>query len=349
MYRLTPVNFGENMNIEIGQMMITRIPRQDILDSWLSVPGWEKLNGTNGYCRDNIRASQDPDFDPEKGKLPYRSYDEKSCLLPYEEHLRQLGLKPEDKWILTGARNLGNNLRIIGWDSRKGLLELNGENAASGREYCCLCKGNDGKLSVQIVSFSNEKPSLDNLDWAVSGQQLVWDGKPSSIETIIPFTYDLRHVWQIPGTNVPRMGPRAYAGVNIEEMCDRFIEISNLPEREAARILMDFARRENYPRETDYMHSAIGISEDGDFIVLVQRHGSFEDIAATLVHAGAYRAIELDQGGSCGVMIGGDKEFTPGRLIMASQYFRPRGLSLLVFRLTESDIQESSDLLFTGN
>ncbi|OGN90841.1 MAG: hypothetical protein A2158_05140 [Chloroflexi bacterium RBG_13_46_14] len=334
------------MNIEIGQMMVTKIPQQVISNSWLSVPGWEHLTGTNGLCRDYIRASQDPAFDSATMKLPYRSYEIEKCLFPYEKHLEGVGLSPSDKWILTGARNLGNNLRIVGWDCRKGLLELNGENATSGREYCCLCKSENGKLFIDHVSFPDGIPDSDNLSWAVSGQELVWDGKPSSLDKIIPYTYDLRHIWKIPGGTVSNMGPRPYSGTKIEEMCDRFVSISNLLAGEVTRILLDFARREEYERENDYFHNAIGISEDGDSIIILQQHGSFETVTASLIHAGAYRAIELDQGGSCGVMMGGDSDFSPGRLMIASHYFRPRGLSLLILKLNESEITESSDLLY---
>jgi len=335
-------------NIEIGQMMVTIIPQQVIVDSWLSVPGWEHLAGTNGLCRDHIRASQDPAFDSATMKLPYRSYEIDKCLFPYEKHLEGVGLLPADNWILTGARNLGNNLRIVGWDSRKGLLELNGENSGSGREYCCLCKSENGELSIERVSFPNGKPDSNNLSWAVSGQELVWEGKPSSLEKIIPYTYDLRHIWKIPGGAVPSMGSRPYSGSKIEEMCDRFVNISDLPAREVASILLDFARREAYERENDYFHNTIGISRSGDSIILLQQHGSFETVAASLAHAGAYRAIELDQGGSCGLIMGGDSAFSPGRLLIASHYFRPRGLSLLIFKLNQSIITENSHLLLNA-
>lgn len=333
------------MDIELGQMLIMKIPQQLVEEYWLSVPGWEHLKGRNGFCRDRKRASQDPEFRRRGLKLPYRSYDEKSCLLSYIEHLRNLGLKPDDKWIIVGARNLGNNLRIIGWDSSKGLLELNGENATSDREYCCLCKTEDGSLSIEYLSFRGGKPNRYGLTWAVSGQELVWDSKPAPIEKIIPYTYDLRHVWQIPGGSVPGMGSRAYEGVLIEEMTDKFVEVADSSSEEAAQELVDFARTKGYARERNYLHSAIGISEDGDTLIVVQRHGAFEDVAESLIHAGACRAVELDQGGSCGVMMGGSAEFKLGRVILASHYFRPRGLAFLIFGLKELNFTESSALL----
>lgn len=338
--------------IDIGQKIVIRLPQELITDCHLSIPRWDELKGGNGYCRDKERASQDPNApayvtgsDPQgnppfASRLPYRSYDEGVCLLPYEDHLQRLGLKPEDPWLVIGARNLGNNLRIVGWRRDKGLLELNGEDATK-REYHCLCKRKAKNLSIEKVRFSKEGEPLSELGesdlvWAVSGQNLLWDGKTPDIEQIIPYTYDLRHVWEIP------------AGGPLEEMMGKFMAVANLLPQEAASELMNFAASRNYRRECNYLHSAVGISEHGETISIVQQHGRFEDMAETLKHAGAYRAIELDQGGSCSITIGGTRSFSPGRIIFASHYFRPRALSLIVFRLSHLDgetFDEASNLL----
>lgn len=338
--------------IDIGQKIVIQLPQELIIDCYLSVPGWDELRGKNGYCRDRERASQDPNTptfvaskDAQgnplfKFKLPYRSYDEGICLLPYEDHLQRLGLMPENPWLLIGARNLGNNLRIVGWRKDKGLLELNGENATE-REYHCLCKRKAKGLSIEKIKFSKEgkpisKLSEDDLVWATSGQRLLWDGKVADIKEIIPYTYDLRHVWEIP------------AGNPIEEIMDKFMAVANLSPQEAASKLIDFATSKNYRRECNYLHSAIGISEHGETLTIVQQHGKFEDLAETLKHAKAYWAIELDQGGSCSIMMGGTRAFSPGRIIFASHCFRPRALSLIAFRLSqlsEGSFKEDSDIL----
>ena len=344
------MKFYNTQKITLGQMIVLQIPQELIADPHLSVPSWDDLKNTYGYCRDKKRASEDPNAPPQR---PYRSYDEKTCLLPYEEHLQRLNLKPEDPWLIGGVRNLGNNLRIIGYDAQRGLLELNGEKATqSGREYCCLCK-TPKRLAIHRVQFPDGQPTSDEISedllWAVSGQELVWDGKPAPIEKIIPYTYDLRHVWHIEGESLVGMGTHAYAGEHIEEMIDRFVELAETqPDAVVAHKLKELAEKRGYERECHYLHSAIGISADGNTVIIVQRHGAFEDVAQTIVQAGAYRAIELDQGGSCSMMMGGTKEFSPGRTLLASHYFRPRGLGLLVFKLKELNKQvftENSDLL----
>ena len=338
--------------IVLGQMIVSKIAQEMIHNSYLSVPGWDGIANKNGLCRDKKRAVQDPNA-PVKSDgsldLPYRSYDEDVCLFSYEEHLERLNLKPEDPWLLIGARNLGNNLRIVGYDFQRGVLELDGESAiSSDREYCCLCKTQDGNLIVDRVSFASGIPSRKDLSWAVSGQELVWDGKPSPIEKIIPYTYDLRHVWRIEGRTMAEMGARAYGGDLIEEMIDRFMELSDGLPSVMSDKLIRLAEQRGYSRERHYLHNAIGVTEDGKEVVIVQRHGSFEDVGETLARAGAFRAIELDQGGSCSVMMGGTDQFIPGRTIFASHYFRPRGSALLIFKLSSLSAEvfaEDSSLL----
>lgn len=333
------------MSIEIGQTIVLKIPQELVTESWLSVPGWDKLKYTNGFCRDNLRAADDPAFAMNKQKLPFRSYNEEACLFPYYAHLEKLGLSNSIPWLMTGARNLGNNLRIVGWKEHQGLLELNGENATNGRQYSCLLKKNDGLLTIERLTFHHEKPNLDNIVWATSGQELVWEGEPVPIERIIPYTYDLRHVWDIPGHDVTKMGSHPYRGDYIEEMCDLFVKTKDLTTNEAALQLTQLAEKRGYKRKKDYLHSAMGITQDGSTIIIVQRHGAFEDISQALVSAGAWRAIELDQGGSCAVITRGESDEQYGHFLSAGYYYRPRGLAFLVFGVRDTLFKENSSLL----
>jgi hypothetical protein len=332
--------------ISIGQMIVLQIPQETIRKCHLSIPAWDMINGTVGFCRDHKRA--------EPGQpLPYRGYDHETCLFSYEEHLRRLHLTSKDPWLLIGARNLGNNLRIIGYNSELGLLELKGEMAASScREYTCLYSTHSDKQAIDRITFTEGKPRLSGIpaeiSWAISGQELVWDGVPAPIERIIPYTYDLRHVWNMPGELVDDMGPRPYAGDSIEELIGCFMELEERPNHEIAGRLMELAAEKGYVRERNYLHNAVGISKEGDMLIIVQRHGAFEEVAQTLIQAGAWRAIELDQGGSCSVMMGDAEGFDVGRTIFASHYFRPRGLSLLVLHLmsmSRQDFSENSSLI----
>ena len=289
---------------------VIEINPKNIKDCILSFPAWNKINKSLGFCRDRKRK--------EKNKtLPYRGYKE-SYLLSYEEHLRRLGLNRKNV-LINGVRNLGNNLRIVGWSEKYGLFQLRGESATSGREYTCLCKTKTGDLKIERLSFNKKgKPNLKNLFWAVSGQELVWNGKPNPIEKIIPYTYDLRHIWKIPGIPVKEMGPKPYAGPAIEEMEDAFVKWMKGNNEKMASSLMELAEEKGYKKEQDYLHNAIGIKKDGKIIIFHQK-GSFEEISKALVKISTWKAIEIQEGGSCEVI-------SRGKVIFSSDYFRPKAL-----------------------
>jgi len=343
--------------IELAQMLVTKVPQEIIETPYLSVPGWDYLNGRNGYCRDSIRAKCDSLAKAdENGIVPYRGYDEPLSVFPYSSHLQALNLKPEAPWLLVGVRNLGNNLRIVGYKSDKNesqrLFQLSCENAHKNDavEYSCLCM-KEGKLSIERLKFLNKIPSVNGISWAFSGQELLWDGKPIStdnevINKVLPYTYDLRHIWRDEKADNIEQNPKW-----MHPMVDAFVENLHKSPKDLSDAIISIKEELEskklfvLKRECHYLHSAIGVSEDGKNIIIVQRHGKLEDVAKTLKDAGANRAIELDQGGSCCVMMRGDKDFTSGRIIFASHYFRPRAIALLVFKLIDVKIIENSCLL----
>jgi len=310
--------------ILIEQRTVLKLPQEMISQAHLSVPGWSYLVGTNGLCRDTKRALYDPRAPRDsKGNLilPYRSYDSKKCLKTYSFHLESLGLKNADPWILLGVRNLGNNLRIVAFNLYKNpqILQLRGENLQSDRMYYCLTYNFEKRLNIEKVSFLN----VENYEWIVSGPPLVWDGKAVSIEEIIPYEYDLRHIWKIS---------------NETEIFDLWCELSEEEPEVIATKIQEFAFKKKYPRENSYLHTAIGISKDREYLIWLMAQGAFEDISRMLLQVGAWRAISLDQGGSCCLMRGGSFDFIPGKTISASHYFRPLALSLLIFELKKMEI-----------
>lgn len=325
---------------KIRRIASLEIPKESINACFLSVPAWDELNKGLGFCRDSIRTGKEG-FEPNgKPKRHYRKW----CLFPYSEHLRWLNLEPKDKWILTGARNLGNNLRIIGWRQDKGLLELKGENATSGRRYTCLCQTINNELIIDRLSFAEGKPSRNDLLWAVSGPELVWDEMARPIEVIIPDDYDLRHVWEVKyEMDLPGIG-KSPTDQTAELLANKFVQTMTLYPEIAAKEIIDYATRLGLRREKQYLHSALGITREGN-VILVQVSGSFENITEALVLFGAERAIELDQGGSCCIKIGGDAEFPEGRILFGSHYFRPKGLSLLIFSVDNLDFEDAGDII----
>ena len=180
------------------------------------------------------------------------------------------------------------------------------------------------------VSFRDGRPSRDDLQWALSGQPLVWNGALGHRDEILAYTYDLRHFYAMPAAYSGKER-REERGGPARELITFWTQNSHLPPKQLARKVAEEARRKRYPRERHYLHSAIGLTESSDPIV-AQMHGSFEDVGKVLLAAGAQWAIELDEGGSVSTNLGGHESIAAGR-VFASHYFRPRGTALLVFTL----------------
>jgi hypothetical protein len=312
----------------LKQKLVAAIPREMIEEAYLSVPGWQELNGRGGIVRDHLRG---------RGKrLPWYDLDS-GAKLTCDEHLGRLGLAPDDPLLIVGARNLGNNLRVIAYKDQKGLLQVEGEAAGKGeRSYCCLCRMDDGTLEAHELRFSGERIcSIDGaaggerpgIRWALSGQPLLWGGETDSDE-IIRTTYDLRHYYRIP-TGPGRFGARSQEGAVAEEI------ITLLVETDDAGRVREYAAGLGLQPEESYLHSAVGLTASGD-VIIVQAHGSFESVAEALRREGATHAIELDEGGSVSTHFvykrDGQVSIAESR-IFASHYFRDRASALLIFKL----------------
>jgi len=287
---------GRGTAVRIRQELVIEIPGQTVAQAFLSVPRWDSLNARGGIVRDRRRSAK-----VAAGK-PLPAFDVSSdAKLPYDLHLAELGLSPRDPLIVVGARNLGNNLRIVAYKKEKGLLQLFGEDADKGeRDYFCLCYMHGGAVEPHTLRFAGGRISdVDGktvspdteatVRWALSGQPLLWNGKTDE-HAIILNTYDLRHFWHIP-TGEGRFGERGHAGELVEELATILVATGD------ANALKERAAELGMQREQDYLHSAIGVSEEGN-LVLAQLHGSFELVADRLRKAGATHAIELEEGGS---------------------------------------------------
>lgn len=321
--------------IRIRQELLLEIPHQVLEAAILSVPEWDKLSGRAGIVRDRTRGAL---IAPGR-ELPIRDFAQ-GVKLSYDEHLSRLGLCPNDPLVVIGARNLGNNLRIVAYRRGKGLLQLRGEEAHKGeRDYHCLCCMDAGAVEAhtlrfrekgQISSVDGKQDSADDaasIQWALSGQPLLWNGK-TDLDTIILNTYDLRHIWKI-RAGEGRFGAREEAGTLVEDLVTTLVESGDVDQvkKRAAKLKL--------PRENDYFHSAIGVSQEGN-LVIAQMHGSFELVADRLKKAGAIHAIELEEGGSVSTHFINKRraqETIGESRIFASHYFRPRASALLILKV----------------
>jgi hypothetical protein len=301
---------------------------------FLSMPAWAAFSGRGGIVRDRIRQRRLK----KRGALPV--YDlPPDGKLAYDEHLSRLGLSAGEPLLVISARNLGNNLRIIAYRRGEALMQLLGEGAETGRRpYWCLCCVDGGRLEAHRLRFdadaigeidgrTGNRGRAGRIQWALSGQPLLWDGRFRSNDVLLN-TYDLRHIYNTE-TGQGRHGARSQEGHNAADL------ITTLVRTDSAAAVRQKAGQLGLRPERHYFHSAIGLDRRGD-VVLVQCHGSFRRVAETLRAAGAAHAIELDEGGSVSAhLVYQPREGTQlqDHRILASHYFRPRASALLVFKL----------------
>jgi hypothetical protein len=342
------------------------IPREELEQCLLSMPGWEELVHSYGYIRHRVLdmpdglelpASQDPEtgqwFKGDRGIRRYK--------VPPEEHLEPTvgfedrsavhGLnlvdehgRPTHRLILIGNRNLGNNPGFVAWHSEKSprLFHLKGENV-QGRTFTMLTSWKNGDLSIEPITFKPSRegyaPCLppghprkeEDILWCTFGQQVLRKGKIVPIEEIVDQFYDIRHVFWFP---LHPIGERRCSPA--EEQLARIYE--NYPSAFREKALGEL--RAGRPRSR-YLHNAVGIAPDK--VIILQRHGTVEEIGHWLREKGAEDGLILDNGGSVftwawwayrDVIRVGDKRLVrTGNVIFSAPDWRLETVSLIAFVL----------------
>jgi hypothetical protein len=292
-------------------------------------------------------------LDPETGE--WRDWDQgiKRYKVPPEEHLKA-GVQFKDgtsapglnlidgegqvtrRTILIGNRNLGNNYGFVAWHHEQQprcfhlLTEPIGE-----RTYTCLTSWKDHRLSIEPIRFQPTQgalsPTRDGRDlseeivWCTYGQQVLRNRRLVCIEEIIDEFYDARHALYYPAS--------FKAGeAELRELYESY------PGTFRARLVKEWEA--GRPRSR-YLHNAVGIGPDR--IVILQRHGTIEEIGLWLKAEGAEDGIILDNGGSVftwawwptrEVIKEGDRTITKsGHVIYNAPDWRPPTISLIAFVL----------------
>lgn len=336
------------------------IPRSELEQVRLSVPGWTWLRQACGIVRHAMSGpngepallSPTASWDPlhgnwEKGHAGIRRYK-----LPPEEHLAAAirieghedvpGLDLLDgagmlrqRTILVGNRNLGNNFGFVAWDRTRAprFFSLMGE-AVDARRYSCLVVWRSGDLTVETLRFLRDKEDRrpvraegdesleDRIAWCSYGQQVLRHGEIVPAEELLSEFYDLRHLLF---HNVADPADQQA----LREAAARFAD------PKALRSTVESAWRAGRPRSR-YLHNALGIGEDR--IVILQRHGTPEEIGEGLKRAGARDGLLLDNGGSVFTWawfagIGDGHGGKPGGIVFSAPDFRPPSISVLAFLL----------------
>lgn len=188
------------------------------------------------------------------------------------------------------------------------------------------------------VAVIPEEGAAADIEWAVTGQPLIWDGVFPTIPELAACTYDLRHVWRLrweDWQNCP-----VDQAIHFE-MMNAFMKHLSDPKKDRAAALNTLAVAHGLPITTGYLHSSIGLTSTGDLVVLMKT-GSLPEIGRSHASLGSRRAILLDNGGSVGAAYwsrferqksGWAKLRDRPLFLGIGSYFRPRGHAILIAEL----------------
>ena len=349
--------------------LMLKIPHEELKGCHLSFPYWEKLcDSSYGYIRHRIGENIPPkdvglpaSHDPEEGWRKYGGALKKYKPVP-EKHLQELGLlndigNPKKRLVLIGNRNLGNNPGFVAWHKAKQphCFHLKGDPVREEPHSCLTCY-EDGTLRIERLNFkpeaddftpystSDDRKLTDEIRWCTFGQQVLHGGKLVPIEQIIDQFYDIRHVFWFPLHPV-RGNPCPDSEEELQKLYEHYSKEQKL-EKSGRKALNTFKDRlleeleAGRPRSR-YLHNAVGIGDDT--IIILQRHGTVEEIGQWLREEGAEDGLILDNGGSVFtwawwafkevIAVGKEKTVRTGNVIFSAPDWRPETISLLAFVL----------------
>lgn len=299
------------------------ISMSELQDIRLSMPGWKRLGQSYGLVRhpipDVVEAKDlkpTATVDPVTGKAVARNEGIKRYKLSPEEHLpASIVLKePDDeddvvagldmvdadgyvtsRSCLIGNRNLGNNYGFVAWDKTKSprCFHLLSEPILE-KTYTCLVSPSSGSPTIEPVRFIADGEELlpvhadkdsklpEDISWCTYGQQVLRSGKLVDIEDLLTQFYDIRHLF--------------YFNLAIDKEQALLRELSSYysDEDKLRNALLDIWHA-GRPRSR-YFYNAVGVGPDR--LVVIQRHGTPEELGQWLLEAGATDGVLLDNGGS---------------------------------------------------
>jgi hypothetical protein len=296
------------------------IPLGELRGMRLSVPGWTFLRQSYGIVRHPLDEVPEEylkptgSLDPRTGKPMVGHAGIKRYKLDPEEHLKSTITLPDhdggrvaglgmldgegymtSRVVMVGNRNLGNNYGFVAWDEAKVPrgFHLRHEPILE-RTYTCLICPEEGNPSIEPIRFVADSDDLapmhavkderlaGNLSWCTYGQQVLRHGELVDIEELLTEFYDVRHLFY-------------FDLAKDEEQTLLRRVTARYPDEDSFRQAMFDLWRAGRPRSR-YFHNAIGIGPDR--LVIVQRHGTPEELGQWLREAGATDGVILDNGGS---------------------------------------------------
>jgi hypothetical protein len=253
------------------------------------------------------------------------------CKIPVEEHLKLLTERgqalldhngyPKRRVIAIGSRNVGNNHGFIAWQKNENPKPFNIQgDPLNYPSYSCLIRHRTGRLAVQALRFDRDRvfdgdaEVTEEVEWCVFANWVLRDGKVVNIEDVIEQFYDIRHVLAF--------DREREAGRQIE--AEIYKDYPGRYRENAIRALRD----QGAPRNR-YLHNCLGLSDD--FIFILQREGTIEEVANWLKDAGAKDGIILDNGGS--VFCWAWWLHPKGGFLFTAPDFRPASSAVIAFVL----------------
>jgi hypothetical protein len=315
-----------------------------------SVPFWDQIMTTDarkGIVRHGgVRKALNHipgDYKPEYG-VHVRSFVEEGA--------------PARMLLALGFRNTGpNNLGLPGYDRRRSLpLFARVDEPWRSWTYFALVMFRDRSFSLQRVQFRgrngedisllDDPPRSSDVLWAVTGQPLAWDGLiPSCLPAL---TYDLRHLWRLSWeSHEQARWPECRHHLEAHSaLMDAFMAHLHDPVHVRMSAMAEIAARFSLRVQDGYIHSTLGIRENGDLVLLIQR-GSLAQLGSAQMTLGAKRAILLDNGGSTGYAVWTpDKvrrgEFDSPVYIGNASYFRSQAHSLGILELDMDSLESGA-------
>ena len=310
------------MKLEITRLegrrndLLLRLERAEIGAALLSLANRDTLRVLPGMVRHRPATAQE-----QQGIADAK--------ITIEDHLRRLGVTGPDgrarlRAVAISNRNLGTNQGHLAWQRGETPRAFRIGEDHSTAPRACLVARPGGQLAIERLRFEIEADRLyrastgeevgNEIEWATSGQQVLCQGRVSSIDELAGEFYDVRHLLAF--------DHHREAGARIREAI-----YHGYPGRFEHQVRTAWAA--GVPRAR-YVHNAVGLSAEALFIV--QREGTVEEIGAALRDAGAHDGVILDNGGSVACWVWWANLYAGG-IISPTVDYRPPGTSAVAFVL----------------
>ncbi len=258
--------------------------------------------------------------------------------------------------LMLGSRNSFQNLLLPLW--MHGNLIHRSDEPWRTTIYTALCGLASGKLVIQKLRFQESNGSIvangessESVEWAVTGQPVLFHGDTPPISLLAAMTYDLRHIyhllwesWQTEMFPEFRWHKDAH-----DELMQSFMKNLDKDVKTRASALNEIAARRALQLEQGYLHSSLGLRRDGAIVSLMMT-GSLDDHGRVHQELGAESAVLLDNGGSVSAAYWSAKNWDPQAFeglnppqpvfFGGGSYFRNAALTALLFDLNEDILEE---------